>query len=193
MPDSFRSRRAHPDAAAARLLRQAHNRDGLPEIAVGVSFLFASGLLFAQAMLPRTSLGFRAALLAYAFLFPVLCLGGPRALRWLRTRYPTLRVGYVPKPISRKPVVLGIACAALVISALFTVIERFAHPDGWILAGTGLAGGALMAAIGIAVALAGVPLPLGFALLFGFDGLLAFVSGAVIFVHFLRHPIESGA
>jgi hypothetical protein len=64
-----------------------------------VSFLFASGLSYAQAMLPRESIGFKATVLAFAFLFPLLCGRDPHSSTpYLRqgAQSPANRRGYEP-------------------------------------------------------------------------------------------------
>jgi hypothetical protein len=194
---------------AKRLIQRAHNRDGLPEIAVGLSFLAVGFFSYAQVLLPRESIVFKAAVLGLALSIPVLCIGSPRALQWVRRRFLIERVGYVePKPISRTQIGIGIILAVVMAVTLFGVVTRFSRPDRWVLAGTGLLGGALaalggrlprfviggvlMAAAGIVIAFSGVSLQIGFAMLFGFQGLLALVSGGVVFLRFIRRPIESG-
>jgi hypothetical protein len=198
-----------PNAMAQRLMQSAHTRDGLPEIAVGLSFLFASGLIYAQATLRRESIGFEAAVLAFAFLFPLLCLGSPWALKWVRRRYLIERLGYVQhKPIARKQIGVGIMLGVLMAVTLFAVVTRVSRPDGWLLAGTGLfggalaalggrlprfvIGGALMAVTGLVVAFSGVSLEIGFAILFGFQGLVTLIAGGLVFLRFIRQPIETG-
>jgi hypothetical protein len=198
-----------PNAIAKRLIQRAHHRDGLPEIAVGLILLVVGTLSYAQMLLPRESIGFKAAAVGLALLIPVLCIGAPRALKWVRRRYLIERMGYVePKPICRKQIGIGIAVAVVVAVVLFAVIPQFSQPDRWILAGTGLFGGALvalcgqlprfviggvlMAATGIAIAFAEVPLQMGFAILFGFQGLLALISGAVVFLRFILRTAEPG-
>ena len=198
-----------PDALSRRLLQEAHNRDGLPEIAVGLSFLAIAGLSYAQVALPRESAGFKAAVLALAFLIPIATLGSRWALGWLRRRYLIGRFGYVqPKPIGRKQIGVGIILTIVVTAGLFGAVARLSDPDRWILAGTGLfggalaafcgrlprfvAGGALMAATGICVALSGVSLQIGFAILFGLQGLVALVSGCAVFLRFMRQPHAAG-
>jgi len=194
---------------ARRLIQRAHNRDGLPEIVLGVSFLLVAGLTYAQVMLPRESMGFKAAVVAFASLFPILCFASPWVLRWVRTRYLIGRSGYVvPKPISRKQIGIGLALAVLMTVTLFGIAPQLSQPNRWILAGTGLFGGGLaafcgrlprfviggllMAAMGITVGLSGVSLETGFAILFGFQGILALTSGGVIFLRFIRGPIDPG-
>ncbi len=64
MPNSSSFHAADAHAIAARLMQRAHNRDGLPEIAVGLIFLLSAGLIYAWAVLPPASVGFKAAVLA---------------------------------------------------------------------------------------------------------------------------------
>ena len=208
MPYSSVSSPTDPSAIAKRLIQRAHNRDGLPEIATGVSLLLVAGLCYAQVMLPRESMGFKAAVLALSLLIPVLCFGLLWALRWVRRRYLIGRLGYVqPRPIGRKQIGIGVALAVLMTVALFGVAPQLAQPDRWVLAGTGLFGGALvalcgqlprfviggliMAATGICVGLSGASLEIGFAILFGFQGILALISGGVVFLRFIREPVET--
>lgn len=196
-----------PNAMARRLMQRAHTRDGLPEIVAGLGFLFASGFIYAQAMLPRESIGFVAAVLAFAFLFPALCLGSPWALKWVRNLIE--RLGYVQhKPIGRKQIGIGVMLGVLMAVTLFGGVTRLSRPDGWLLAGTGLFGGALtawcgrqlrfviagvlMAATGLIAAFSGVPLEIGFAILFGLQGLVTLISGGLVFLRVIRAPIDTG-
>jgi hypothetical protein len=194
---------------ARRLIQRAHNRDGLPEIAVGLVFLFVGALSYAQVVLPRESIAFKGAIISLTLLIPALCLGSPRMLQWVRRRYLIHRVGYVePKPMGRKQIGMGISLAVVIAVALFGVVFQFSQPDRWVLAGTGLLsgaiaalsgqlprfviGGALMAAAGIVVAFTAASLQMGLAMLFGFQGLLALVSGIAVFFRFLRQSNEPG-
>lgn len=198
-----------PNALASRLIQRAHNQDGLPEIAVGLFFLIDSGLTYAQFALPHGSIAFKAVVVALAILLPALCLGTPAALRWVRRRYFIERVGYVRyKPAGRRQIGFGVLVAVLVAGALFGIVPRLARPDGWLLAGTGLFGGAiaalggrlprfvvngaLMAATGMILACSGVSLDLGFSILFGFAGMVCLASGGVVFLRFMHQPLESG-
>ena len=198
-----------PNAVARRLMQRAYNRDGLPEIAVGLIFLFASGLIYAQDVLPRGSMGFKLAVLAFALLLPFLIFGSPWALQRVRRRYLMERVGYVQlKPIAWRWIGFGIMLGALLAMALFGVLPRLPQLNRWLLAGTGLLGGALiawcgrlprfviegvvMAATGVFLAFAGVSLDIGFAILLGFQGLVTLVSGGVVFLRFIRQPMETG-
>lgn len=198
-----------PNALAGRLIQKAHNQDGLPEIAIGITWLLISGLICAQVALPHGSIGFKIAVLTNAILIPALVLGTPAALRWVRRRYLLARVGYVQhKPVGWKQIGFGILAAVLMAIALFGVVPRLARPDAWLLAGTGLFGGALaalggrlprfviggflMAAMGMILACSGVSLNLGFAILFGFAGGLSLVSGGIVCLRFMRQPSDSG-
>lgn len=198
-----------PSALAGRLIQKAHNQGGLPEIAIGITWLLLSGLICAQVALPHRSIGFKIAVLTDAILIPALILGTPAALRWVRRRYLLTRVGYVQyKPAGRKQIGFGILVAVLMAVALFGVVPRLARPDAWLLAGTGLfsgaiaalggrlprfvIGGLLMAAMGMILAWSGVPLEIGFAILFGFEGVVCLVSGGVVCLRFMRQPSDSG-
>lgn len=201
-----------PNAMAQRLMQRAHNRDGLPEIAAGLTFLLVSGLICVSVMLPRQSIAPKAAALVFSFLL-LLCLGvpwaGPWAVKSVRRRYLIGKWGYVQhKPIGRKQLGIGIAIAVPMVGAVFGVVTGLLPADGWLLGGTGLFGGALVAwcgrlprfviggvvvvAAGMFLAFSGVSLQIGFAILFGFQGLMAVVSGAVVFLRFIRRPIGTG-
>jgi len=81
-------------------------------------------------------------------------------------------------------------------------------PAGWVFVGNGIVGGAIMifrvrltryliggvmmVALGILLALNGVSLNVGITILYGFAGLLALISGSVVFFLILRQPAESG-
>ena len=191
-------------------MQRAHNRDGLPEIVMGLTSLFSAGLIYSWVVLPRTSIGYRASVLTFSFVLPVVIIGGPWILRWLRRRYLIPRMGYVQhKPIGRRQIGSGIAAMVLVGSLLLGVVPRLAEPERWLLAGTGLFGGAvlawcgrrtarlviggvLMAATGFVVAFSGVSLEVGFTILFGLQGLVSLVSGGVVMLRFLRQPVEAG-
>jgi len=198
-----------PNALACRLMQRAHNQDGLPEIAIGITWLLISGLISAQVALPHGSIGFKVAVLALVILMPTLGFSTPAVLRWVRRRYFIERVGYVRhKPVGRKQIGFGILVAVLVSVALFGVVTRLARPDAWLLAGTGLfggalmalggrlprfiIGGALMAAMGVYLACSGVALDLGFAILFGFEGVASLISGTVVCLRFMRQTLETG-
>ena len=201
-----------PNAAAQRLIQRAHNIDGLPEIAVGLTLLCSSALAYLPVVLLRQSIAPKTAAIVISFLV-LLCVAAPFGLPWalksVRERYLIGRWGYVRyKPIGRKQIGTGIALAVLMAAVVLGVVSGFLPADGWILGWTGLFGGALtawcgrlprffaggvaMAAAGLLLAFSGVSLPAGFAILFGFLGLMWLVSGAVVFVRFIRRPIGAG-
>jgi hypothetical protein len=118
------------------------------------------------------------------------------------------RVGYVQhKPIGWRWIGLVIVLAALLALALSEVVKRLLLPDRWLLAGTGLLGGALiawcgrqrrfviegilMAATSVLLAFAGISLEIGFTMLLGFQGLVTLISGGVVFLRFIRQPMET--
>jgi hypothetical protein len=84
----------------------------------------------------------------------------------------------------------------------------FFPPAGWAFIGMGIFGGALMIfrvrllryeiggvsmmALGVLLAFSRVSLPIGTTILFSFAGLLALISGIVVFFLVLRQPAESG-
>jgi hypothetical protein len=108
---------------AKRLMQGAHTRDGLPEIAMGLTFLLVSGLLYLQLVLPRKSIGFIAAVIAFAFFVPILGIGLPWILKWVRRQYLIERVGYVQhKPIGRKLIGLQIALAAVTAIIMLGIV-----------------------------------------------------------------------
>jgi hypothetical protein len=198
-----------PDAIARQLIQRAHNNDGLPEMAVGLFFLLCASLIYAQVVFPAGSIESKAAAVAFAVLCPVLCFATPRAIRWVRGHYLIDRSGYVQhKPSSRKEIVTGIGFAVLVAVALFGVVNTAPRSHSWLLAVTGLfgglltvfsgrlprffIGGALMALAGGVLALAGVSLEIGFTILFGLMGLVALISGCVVFFRLIQQPIEAG-
>jgi hypothetical protein len=119
----------------------------------------------------------------------------------------------------RLGIILGLGCviAALAALAMLKVViathRGVVHwslfpPSGWAFVGVGIygaafmifrarlfryvIGGVIMAALGILLAFIRVPINIGLTILFGFAGLLALISGAVVFFLFLRQPAEPG-
>jgi hypothetical protein len=145
---------------------------------------------------------------------PTLMIGSQWAIKQVRRQFLIGKVGYVKlKPVPRKVTWkrfgfvfgLGFVIAAL---AVFVAYKGLFPPAGWILAGTGIFGGALaafagrlpryvlggaiMAATGILLAIARVSLERGFTILYGFVGLLFLISGSIVLSNLLRQPAESG-
>lgn len=207
MNSSFQNVEVNPDAAARNLLQRAHNQDGLPEIVVGIIFLFVAGLM----QLPvRHVWEAWIAFLGMTFLVPVMSGGSPWAIRKLRRHFLIERVGYVePKPANRGRVVfvLGIACVVSALAA-FATWHWALPPASWAVAGIGILGGALaaiagriprfyvgggiMAVVGIIVGLSKVSLGTGQAILYGIMGLLSLISGCVVLLLFVRKRDEVG-
>ncbi len=198
---------ADPDTLGDRLLQKAHVRDGLPEIYVGAFFLLASSLTYAVRVLPKGSLGFRVAVLAFAFLIPVAGFSGKWVMKWVRRRFLVEQWGFVEyRLINRRRIAQGIAFATVFTLVLFGLVPRLSHPEAWRLAGGGLFGGAILAwggrlprfviqgmlfAVGgVALALSGVSEDLGYTIVFGCYGLIALVSGCIVLRRFLRQPVK---
>lgn len=184
----------NPDVLAKRLLHRAHNRDGLPEILLGFLFLAVSGVMYSWTVLNHHSLLFRASVLLYAFGFPTFCFLSPRLLRWIRNRFLVERAGYVePLP---GPSLFRRAWAAGVGAVLIVLVLVTQHPPGyWVTGVTGVGSGILaaicgrgprfyvagliMAATGLAVAFARMPMEAGFAVIFGIQGAAELISGGI--------------
>ena len=110
-------------------------------------------------------------------------------------------VAAVATVVAYKIVIATIRGEGMVHWGLFT-------PAGWVFVGNGIVGGAIMifrvrltryliggvmmVALGILLALNGVSLNVGITILYGFAGLLALISGSVVFFLILRQPAESG-
>lgn len=210
--------REDPNAIAKRLMQKAHTRDGLPEIAVGVTLLAVAGLEWLHVGTRAKSLADITSGLGMAILIPALAFGTQWAIKQARRRFLIEKVGYVEaKPVNRKQrgIVFVIAAAVAAAVAIATYIFiRESHSSttfsatSWLLAGTGIIGGAIaafagrlpryviggmiMAATGIYLAISGVSLDVGFAILYGLIGLLSLVSGCVVLLLFVRQPAQEG-
>jgi hypothetical protein len=199
-------------------MQRAHLSDGLPEITVGVLCLFFSGIILAPEILPRALREWVENAPLFVFfsllILPVVVFAGgaARAMKWVRRRYLIARVGYVEfKPLSRKQIgiAIGIIVGAFMTIALFDVglhWVRVPRPAGWLFIAMGLFWGALWAWLGrlprfviggvltgasaLILVLSGVPLRLGVAILFGFQGLATLISGSLVFLHFIRLPVK---
>jgi hypothetical protein len=198
-----------PDAIAFRLMHKANNQDGLPEIAVGLIFLTATGFQWLQVVFPSGSPAHKQASLGLGLLVPALILGSQWAIKTVRRSFLVERAGYVEfKPANRKRLWTVFGIAFLVACAtIFAIAARALPPDSWLLATTGILvgaftayagrlprfviGGVLMAATGICLALVSFSLEMGFALLFSAMGLLSLVSGCVVFLLFIRRPVQA--
>jgi hypothetical protein len=199
-----------PNAIANRLMQKAHNRDGLPEIAIGLSFLTVAATMWMQVVFHPGSMGYTAGFWSFALLVPAMILGSQWAIKRVRRRFLIEKVGYVQlKPVNRKRfgIVIGIALVVAVVAA-FAAIKGSFPPASFVLAGTGIGGGLLaalsgriprfviggvvMAATGILVAFSRVSLGLGFTILYGLMGLLSLVSGSVVLLLLMLKPAGAG-
>lgn len=197
-----------PHIAVQRLMQKAHNRDGLPEMAIGAIFITTACLMWLQCDSAPGSFARWAGALGLIFLVAPMCGGAQWAIRWLRRRFLTDKVGYVKfKPLPRKQLLLIICTAAIIaMVALLFVYRGWMPPRGWILAGTGILGGFLMivagrllryvvwgismAAVGIALGFSRASLEMGFLILYGSVGALLFASGSLALLRLLRTPKE---
>jgi hypothetical protein len=197
-----------PDAAARRMMRTANNRDGLPEIAIGICFLTVTFLVWLEVAFRPGSLAYRASWWGMLLLLCPMIAASPWAVKAVRRRFLLERVGYVEmKPIPRRRSMLVIVVAF--VTAIVTTLGAYRGaipPASWLLAGIGIgggllmaqagrlprfvAGGMVMAALGIALAFSRMTLEAGSLVLYGSMGVLSLFSGCVVLVRFLRVPQE---
>jgi hypothetical protein len=199
---------ADPDAAARRLMRIAHNRDGLPEIAIGTILLTSAFLVWLEVAYPRGSFAYRASWWGMMLLVVPMIGGSQWVIKSVRRRFLIEKAGYVQlKPVPKRLLVI-VTCVAFVIAAAmaWAVYRRALPPSGWMVAGAGIAwgllaayagrlpryvvGGALMAAVGICLGFSRVSFEMGALILYGSMGMLSLVSGCVVLLHFVRMPNE---
>lgn len=199
-----------PDAAARRLMRTAHNRDGLPEIAIGAILLTGAFLIWLEVAFRPGSFAYRTAALGMALLVAPMIGAAPWAIKWVRRQFLMDREGYVElKPVPRKRTILAIGTALVVAIAMTACVVFFGGslpPSSWMVAGTGIlwgllavyagrlpryvVGGVLMAAMGIALGFSRVSFQIGSLILYGSMGALSLVSGCVVLLRFISTPKE---
>ena len=195
-----------PKVLANRLLQRAWNRDGLPEIGIGLFSLMAAGLIYAQEVLPRRTPGWVAAILAFSFGLPVVSFSMWSLVKRVRSRWLVERAGYVeylPPENRKRNNVRALAVMEVVLPLTFLAFnhsERLLLPItgalGALLAGAIgwsarmvrlMAGGALMLVAALLLALSTVPVQIAMAILFGSQGLYYLLTGGVVFVRFMTH------
>jgi hypothetical protein len=199
----------NPDLIARRLLQKAHNRDGLPEIAIGLCFLATAFSMWLQIGFPPGSLPYREAALVLGIFVPALGLGSMWAIKKVRQRFLIEQEGYVKlKPVNRRfRAMVGALAFSIAVAMTLAIYKRALPPASWILAGTGIGGGVLavyagrlpryvvggvvMALTGIVLAFSRVSLGVGSMILYGSMGILSLVSGCVVLLIFLRR--QAGA
>jgi hypothetical protein len=210
MNSSFQDVGVNPDAAARNLMQRAHNQDGVPEILIGVFFLAVAGLMWLQVAFKPRSIEYLASVVGLILLIGPLGMLLPWLIRRFRRRYLIERVGYVePKPATRKRVAVVLGIAFLVgAAAVFAAWRGAFPPASWVLAGTGIFGGAIVAVagrlprfvvggvigavVGCVAGLDRLTLALGFTLVYGVMGLLSLISGCVVLLLFMRRHDEAG-
>jgi len=202
-----------PDRLAGRLIQRAWNRDGLPEIAVGLIALCVSGIFVVQLLFEKKWPPFRAIPVVLILIIPLGYLA-PWAVRKIRARYLIERVGYVEmRPSSRKKRMRGALIAGIVgaIALAAVAAAAWAHISStsqWVLIGAGVLGGVLFpicgkawrfAFLGAVFAVTGILLGLydvgyttGWVVLYGVTGALSLVSGTVVLLRFLTKTPEAG-
>jgi len=195
-----------PKALAHRMMQRAHNRDGVPEIAIGVAFIVQALLVFLQSLQPAGSIVYKGLALALAVFVPAVGLTVGAVIQRFRRHYLLDRFGYLEtRRVGLRSMLFGIVFAAM-LAVLIGLIFRFSVSDQWVLAGAGILGGALaafcgklprfivhgglIATIGLMAAYERLSLLLGFALMFGLSGIAILVSGSVVFARFMRQSGE---
>ena len=208
---SSRSLDENTDLTARHLLLKAHNRDGLPEIAIGLCFLTTAFSMWLQVAFPPGSLPYREAALVLGVLVPTLGLGSMWAIKKVRGHFLIEQEGYVKlKPVNRRfRAMVGAFAFLVAVAMVFAIYKRALPPTSCILAGTGIGGGVLavyagrlpryvvggvvMALTAILLAFSRVSLEKGFMILYGSMGILSFTSGCVVLWLFLRRQADGGA
>ncbi len=209
-----------PDRLARRLIQKAHNRDGVPEIAVGICLLLLAGitalqLKLAHGLLLHGSLLRGVVSMALVLLgFPAIGFAWGPAIKWVRNRWLIERTGYVEmKPPSTTRRVLGLSIAmfvAMIVAAAVAAEIRahIASPRQWILPGTGVLYGALfpvcgrslrfvfngavVAVTGILLGVYNVRYGTGWMVLYGVAGAITVISGLVVLIRYLRQTPDAG-
>lgn len=207
---SFHPVETNPDAAARQMMLRAHNRDGLPEIAIGLCFLTVAFLIGLQVVYPPGSFAYRESALGMALLIPAEGFGSMWVIKWVRRKYWIETFGYVElKPLNRKRMFFVLAIALFTSAGMaLAAYKGSLPPRSWLLAASGISGGVLaayagrlpryvvggvlMAALGIALAFSRVSLDKGSLILYGSIGILSLVSGCVVLALFLRSRHEAG-
>ena len=209
MNPSLLSAETNPSAVARRLMQQAHNRDGLPEIFVGIGLLIGSGMSWSD-LLPHHSLERQITSFASTLGVVVYCLLAGPLLKWLRNRYLIEKVGYVQLGTDRRKtslaVVVAIAVAAAVALAFLAIHP--AESTKWLIALCGLmmglfhvivgratrfiVNGVITVIAGFALAWSSLSLAMSLAIFFDLVGTLELITGSIVLLRFLRQPVQEG-
>lgn len=210
-----------PEKIAKRLMNRAEFHDGLQEIAIGVFVLafvcqyvlavvLKSWAFYWGSMLLVSTIGFGSQWMIKKvrkrFLIGKM---GYVKLKPVNRKRVGIRLGII---LASAFAVAGLA--TLVVFKVVIAAHRGAAfwvsfpPASWMHAITGIylgaimvfivrlpryvIGGVIITALGILLALSRAELTVGLTILYGFAGLLALVSGCVVFFKHLRQPAESG-
>ncbi len=196
-----------PDRLAGRLIQRAWNRDGLPEIVIGLFFLFMSAVFAAQHFLEKDWPVFRRMPVVLVLIFPLTLLM-PHAVKRARNRYLIERTGYVevkPPSVEGRARMASIAAfiAIVAVVAVVVAIRNLAPlPSRWIVAGVGVFcgvlfpvcgrelrfvfSGAVVAVTGIFLGIYDVDFGVGWTILYGVGGAITVISGTVVLLRFLH-------
>lgn len=139
-----------PDALARRLIHSAHLSDGLPEILVGLSFLFFSAMNWLSLPASKGSVAARVFILIIIALIIFAGFSSTRLIASLRTRYLIARSGYVRRK-AQKPSAIQIATTAILVVAANTLVALgfwSVLSQHWILICCGTLFGALWMLLG---------------------------------------------
>jgi hypothetical protein len=203
------SKKVDPAVATQRLMQQANNRDGLPEILAGAGFLIGSGMCWSDQLHESTQQ--QIASLVATLLMMAFCLACGPTLRWLRERCLIARVGYVRfRPADKPRQVLAILItAAVAVSVLFVVrTMRSAEPLKWLIALVGLLTGVFQVVIGrlprfwftgafavvaaFLLASSNLSFSVGLGVFFDLVGVVEIITGSIVLLRFLQQPAENG-
>jgi len=200
---------ANPDLLAHRMVQCAHNRDGLPELIVGVIFVIASGMCWPEVFFrshPKQLLG-----LVFTALVLIMCAITSSLIKSIRQRYLLPWVGYVrlrPHPTSTKIKVLAFVQALIVAGAMAALTRYLESRDLklWLLPINGIfigvfqfvAGrlprfwitGSLALCAGILLAFTNWSFELSLATLYLFVGIVEISAGGITLARLLRQRTE---
>jgi hypothetical protein len=202
-----------PDRLAGRLIQRAWNRDGLPEIVIGLFFLFMSAVFAAQHLLEKIWPVFRAMPVVLILIFPLTLLM-PHAVKWARNRYLIERTGYVevkPPTVNgrlRMALIATLIAIVAVVGVVVAIRNLTLVSSRWIVAGAGVFcgvllpvcgrelrfvfSGAAVAFTGILLGICDVDFGIGWTILYGVGGAITVISGTVVLLRFLRDTQEAG-
>lgn len=199
----------NPDALAHKMVQCAHNRDGLPELVAGATFVIASGMCWPEVFFP----GRPQQLLGLVFTALVCITSGIAnwLIKTIRQRYLLPWVGYVqfrPSPKSKKTKILAFVVALVSAAAMIAFVRLLELRDLKLLlipingifigvfqfiVGRQLRfwiTGTLALCAGILLVFTDWPFELCLALLFSFIGVVELTAGGITLARLLRQRTE---